>query len=107
MQPHEDNAHLSRVTTRWSLVVQAHWGDRSAMTEAQEALLDRYGGAIARYLLAALRDPAAAGEVAQEFALCVVRGDFRNADPQRGRFRDFVRTVLFHLVVNYQRQRQK
>jgi hypothetical protein len=55
----------------------------------------------------ALRNVTAAEEVAQDFAYCPVRGDFRQPDPERGRFRDLVRTVLFHLVVNYQRQKQK
>jgi RNA polymerase sigma-70 factor (ECF subfamily) len=35
-----------------------------------------------------------------------VRGSFRAADPQRGQFRDYVKTVLFHLVSKY-RQAQK
>jgi hypothetical protein len=50
---------------------------------------------------------AAAERVAQDFAYCLVRGDFRQADPERGRFRDLVRTLLFHRVVNYQRQMRK
>jgi DNA-directed RNA polymerase specialized sigma24 family protein len=74
---------------------------------AQQELLQRYAGAIYRYLLAALNDPDAADEVAQEFAYCLVRGDFAEADPGRGRFRDFLKTVLFHLIVNHQRTRNK
>jgi hypothetical protein len=35
-----------------------------------------------------------------------VRGDFNRADPGRGRFRDFLRTVLYHLVVDYHRVRR-
>ena len=31
----------------------------------------------------------------------------RGANPQQGRFRDLVKTVLFHIIVNYQRQKQK
>jgi DNA-directed RNA polymerase specialized sigma24 family protein len=57
-----------------------------------------------RYLLKALRDPEAAAEQSQEFALRFVRSDFKEADPERGRFRDFLRTVLYHLVVNYYRE---
>lgn len=103
----ESLQHLNRITTCWSLVVRAHRSTASTADAARAAVLERYGGAISRYLLGALRDPDAAEEVAQEFAYCFVRGDFKNADPQRGRFRDLVKTVLFHLIVNYQRERQK
>src|SRR5262249_5794548 len=60
-----------------------------------------------RYLLSALRDPVAADDLTQEFGLSLVRGEFRRVDPQRGRFRDYVKTVLFHLVSNYRRRQQK
>src|SRR5262249_22528389 len=36
-----------------------------------------------------------------------VRGDFRGAAAERGRFRDYVKTALSHLVTDHQRQRQK
>jgi RNA polymerase sigma-70 factor (ECF subfamily) len=101
------NQRLSQITTRWSLVFQAHQGPPEERALAGQVLLQRYCGAIYRYLLAALRDADDAQEVAQEFALAFVRGDFRSADPERGRFRDYVRTSLFHLVVNHQRRRQR
>jgi RNA polymerase sigma-70 factor (ECF subfamily) len=97
---------LSRITTCWSLVFQAHRGQADAVGLAQQALVQRYCGAIYRYLLGALRDPDAADDLSQEFALRLVRGDFKNADPGRGRFRDFVRTALFHLIVDYQKRRR-
>jgi RNA polymerase sigma-70 factor (ECF subfamily) len=67
--------------------------------------LQRYGAAVYRYLLGALRDEVAAEELFQEFALRFVRGDFHRADPGRGRFRDFLKTTLYHLVVDAQRAR--
>src|SRR5436305_1077832 len=97
MNDDEFSHRLSRITTCWTLVAQAHRGPREAIPEAQRQLLERYCGAIYRYLLGSLRNADAADEVAQEFAYCFVRGDFKGADPQRGRFRDFVKTVLFHL----------
>ena len=102
---HED-LHLSRIQTAWSMVRRAH-GDHTAVRLAQEALLDRYGGAVRRYALAALRDEDAADEVFQEFALRFVRGDFGAADPERGRFRAFVKTVVYRLIVDYQRRQKK
>jgi RNA polymerase sigma-70 factor (ECF subfamily) len=99
--------HLSQISTLWTLVQQAHHGPLDTARSAQEVLLKRYSPAVYRYLLGALRDPNAADELFQEFCLRFVRGDFRRADPERGRFRSFVKTSLFHLVVDYQNQRRK
>src|SRR5262249_34533565 len=60
-----------------------------------------------RYLLGAARDPDAADELYQEFCLRLLRGDFKNASPERGRFRNFLKTALFHLVVNHQHRLKK
>jgi RNA polymerase sigma factor (sigma-70 family) len=97
---------LSRISTQWSLVFQAHGGPREAVTEAQRILMQRYAGAVYRYLLGAVRDEDAAEELAQEFALRLVRGDFRRAHPERGRFRSYLKTALIHLVTDYHRARQ-
>ncbi|MEX2308789.1 MAG: sigma factor [Pirellulales bacterium] len=102
----DDNLHLSRIQTAWSMVRRAH-GDHTAVQSAQQMLLDRYGGAVRRYALAALRDEDAANDVFQEFALRFVRGDFSGADPGRGRFRAFVKTVVYRLIVDQQRRQKK
>lgn len=102
----DDDPHLSQIQTLWSVVELAH-GDATAMQSAQQKMLDRYGGAVRRYALAALRDEDAADEVFQEFALKFIRGDFRGADPGRGRFRAFVKTVVYRLIVDYQRRQKK
>ncbi|HEX6986705.1 MAG TPA: sigma-70 family RNA polymerase sigma factor [Planctomycetaceae bacterium] len=93
--------------TEWSVVRGAHAGAPEEVLSAQEQLLDRYGGAARRYLLAAVRDQHAADELFQEFALRFVRGDFRRADPERGRFRSFLKTALYHLVIDYQRRHRR
>jgi RNA polymerase sigma-70 factor (ECF subfamily) len=98
--------NLANTTTLWSLVREANDGPEEAAHRAREELLERYKGAVYRYLLGALRDPYAADDLAQEFFLRFVRGDFRNANPAKGRFRDLVKTTLFHLIVDHQR-RQK
>ena len=102
----EEDPHLSQIQTLWSVVELAH-GDNTAMQSAQQKMLDRYGGAVRRYALAALRDEDAADEVFQEFALKFIRGDFRGADPGKGRFREFVKTVVYRLIVDYQRRQKK
>jgi RNA polymerase sigma-70 factor (ECF subfamily) len=102
----DENTNLANTTTLWGLVNDANSGPEEAARRAREALLDRYKGAVRRYLLGALRDPDAADDVAQEFFLRFVRGDFRNADPQKGRFRDLLKTTLFHLIVDHQKRRK-
>ena len=124
MDPLDDR--LSRIETQWSIIRQAHdrpakgedhAGPRPAGTpnaaaadevqQAQRELLARYGGAVRRYALAALRNEEAADEVFQEFALRFVRGDLGRADPDRGKFRSFVKTTVYHLIVDQQRRQKR
>jgi len=100
-------SRLSRIETLWSVVRRAHDHGGSEATDAQQVLLDQYGGAVRRYLLAALRNEDAADEVFQEFALKFVRGDFEKANPNKGRFRQFVKTVIYRMVVDHQRRQKK
>jgi RNA polymerase sigma-70 factor (ECF subfamily) len=100
-----DDLRLSRIDTVWSIVRKANDDDAGQEARsAQRMLIDRYGGAIRRYLLGALRDAEAADELFQQFSLNLVRGGFVRADPSHGRFRNFVKTSLFHLIVDYQRR---
>jgi RNA polymerase sigma-70 factor (ECF subfamily) len=98
---------LSRISTLWSVVCQAHQGPAEAASCAREQLIGRYEGAVRRYLRKQLSDPDAVEEVFQEFALQLVHGKLRGANPGRGRFRDFVKGTLFHLIADYRKQRQK
>jgi RNA polymerase sigma-70 factor (ECF subfamily) len=106
MNERDPQTRLSRISTRWDLLAEAHRGQGNAVSEAQRLLMRRYCGAVYRYLLAAVRDPDAADELSQEFALRFVRGDFKRADPDKGRFRDFVKTALYHLIVDHRRRQQ-
>jgi RNA polymerase sigma factor (sigma-70 family) len=92
---------LSRIKTLWSLVRDAHGNEDDRARQAQSELLQRYGGAIQRYLMAALRDRDGVDEVYQEFAVQFIRGKLRGADPNRGQFRRYLKSVLFHLVADY------
>ena len=100
------NQRLSRISTQWTMVFQAHQGPADAVTRAQQHLLERYSGATYRYLLGAVRDPDVAMDLCQEFAVRFLRGDFRRASPERGRFRDYLKTALIHLVTDYQNERR-
>jgi RNA polymerase sigma factor (sigma-70 family) len=104
MHMNQDDLRLSRIDTLWSVVRQANETDRDKARQAQQDLLDRYGGAVRRYLLGSLRNEDAADEVFQEFSLNLVRGAFQNANPDQGRFRNFIKTSLFHLIIDYHRR---
>ncbi len=99
-------SRLSRIETQWSMVDLAH-GSKSSRGHVQEQLIERYGPAIKRYLLASLKNEDAAAEVFQEFALRFVRGDFRNADAEKGKFRSMIKTSLYRLMIDYHRQSTK
>lgn len=107
MEGSSREGRLSQMATLWSLVCQAHQGPEEAMRSARQRLLERYGGAVRRYLLGALREADAADDLVQEFALQFLRGGFRRADPERGHFRNFLKTALFRLVVQYRRRQQR
>jgi len=99
---------LSQIQTLWTVVRQACGaGPTQIVNTAQQQMLERYGKVVHRYLLGALRDPDVADEISQEFALRFVQGDLNGADRQRGRFRDFLKGVLFHLIGDYHRRRKK
>jgi RNA polymerase sigma-70 factor (ECF subfamily) len=106
---HEDEAQeqqrLTQISTRWTMLCEAHAG-ADAATAAQASLLQRYTRPVYRYLLGAVRDPDVAADLAQEFVYRFLRGDFRRADPERGRFRDYLKRALCHLVTDHHRARQ-
>src|SRR5262245_5833081 len=99
----DPRSHLSRISTPWALVRRAHAGTGDCAAHALRLLLQRYCGAAYRYLRGALRDEDAALDLLQEFVLRFLRGDFRRADPGSGRFRDYLKAALIHLVTDYHR----
>lgn len=100
------SSHLSRIETQWAVVREAH-DSRVSGNQAQSELIDIYGPSIKRYLLGSMRDEEGAAEVFQEFALRLIRGDFRNADSHKGRFRSMIKTALYRLMIDYYRRTKK
>src|SRR3954469_2998338 len=98
---------LDRLSTWWSVLFEAHAGSAEAARAAQGRLLERYGPAVRRYLLAAVRDPHAADDLFGEFALRLVRGDFRQARPDVGRFRRLLKVALYRMVIDHQRRQAR
>jgi RNA polymerase sigma-70 factor (ECF subfamily) len=106
MGPALPRSHLSRISTPWTLVRRAHGDAEGRAADSLRLLLQRYCGAAYRYLRGALRDEDAALDLLQEFVLRFLRGDFRRADPGSGRFRDYLKAALVHLVTDYHRERR-
>ena len=98
---------LCSIDTLWSVVKRAHGHDSEAARSARHELLARYGGAIRRYLTAATRDPMIAEELSQDFSLRFLNGDFHNADPGRGRFRDYLKTSVYHMIVAHHARQKR
>jgi RNA polymerase sigma factor (sigma-70 family) len=101
-----DAERLSRIETQWTAVLRAHGTGAESARDARDRLVVHYSGAVYRYLLGATRDPEVAADLCQEFAVRFLRGDFRRAAPDRGRFRDYVKTALVNLVNDHHRARQ-
>src|SRR5260370_565078 len=91
----------------WHVLWETHAGTPAEVSAAQQDIVERYRDAVYRYLMACLGDPDVADEIFQEFALRFVRGDFRNANPERGRFRDLLKSALYHLMIDHHKRRQR
>jgi RNA polymerase sigma factor (sigma-70 family) len=95
-------SRLDAIATRWSLVQQAHAsGTPGNATTARQALVLRYARSIRRYVGGMLRNPEDADELAQEVVVRLMQGDFAGADPNRGRFRDLLKTAVRNMVHNH------
>lgn len=97
MHPVSDG-RFDNLKTLWTLFQRAHGETPEVAVEARRELLLRYRGAAYRYLLAMVCNTDMADELSQEFALMFLRGDFRHAHPERGRFRYYLRSSLANLV---------
>ena len=112
MEPNDFDEHLSRIETRLSTWLKAHQGEGESTVVARQHLVLRYYPAVYRYLLGMLRkggvaDPQAeAEELTQEFALRILQGVFKGFNPERGRFRDYVKVAVRNLVMDYWRQKK-
>src|SRR5262249_40026512 len=69
-------------------------------------LIGRYHDAVERYLRLKLRDRNLADEVLQEFWTKLLTFKLAGADNNKGRFRDYLRTVLHRLIIDHFRTRK-
>lgn len=102
----DQDTYLQNIATQWSRVFQAGLEEGDASTAARHQLLIRYQKAVLRFLQAELRDDHAASDLLSNFALRVLEVDtfLRKADPHKGRFRDYLKTVLHRMVLEHFRR---
>lgn len=100
---------LTELSTQWSNIFRAREAEGDAAAAARNALLLRYHEVVLRYLRSELRDEHAVNQVCSNFAVRVLEADrfLQAADPRRGRFRDYLKAVLRHMVSDYFREQQR
>jgi RNA polymerase sigma-70 factor (ECF subfamily) len=85
---------LEQISTRWPLI-----------RDPGKFVL-RYARAIQRYLGAILRDPHAVEDVTQELLSRLLERQIAEDQIQRGRFRDYLKTVVRNAALTYLRREQ-
>ncbi len=99
----EASLNLGNIKTRWSMIRQAHdskpRGESSS--QAREALVMRYASAIRKFVQIVVKEDHLADELAQDAIIRLLKGDFSGADPNRGRFRDLLKTAIRNMARNH------
>ena len=96
--------HLSQLDTPWTAILEDK-NDR--VSDAQRHVLEYYGDCILRYLRKLAGDENVANDLGQEFAIRFIQGNYHNANPERGRFRDYLKALLRNLYNEYCRKQNK
>jgi len=91
----ETPKNLDHISTQWSAVHDV------------EHFLVRYSAAVRHYLEALLGKDGDADDVGQEFFLKVVANGFVRASPDRGRFRDYLKTAVRNAALTHLRKQQR
>jgi len=91
---------LTELKTDWRLVRSAHEPGPEGQA-AMRDLIGRYHHAVERYLRLKIRDQNLADEVLQEFWIKLLNHKLAGADDTKGRFRDYLRTVLHRLIIDH------
>jgi DNA-directed RNA polymerase specialized sigma24 family protein len=104
-----DAINLTELSTQWSNIFRAREAEGDAAATARNALLLRYHEVVLRYLRTELRDEHAVHQVCSNFAVRILETDrfLQAADPRRGRFRDYLKVVLRHMIADHYRQQQR
>jgi RNA polymerase sigma-70 factor (ECF subfamily) len=96
---------LTQIPTSWTTISSAHRPGPESL-KAMNDLVGRYHDAVTRYIQLKVRDKHLADEVLQEFWTKLLTGKLAGADRTKGRFRDYLRTVLHRLMIDHFRSRK-
>ncbi len=96
---------LTDISTIWTTISSAHTPGPKSQA-AMEELVGRYHDAVTRYIHLKVRDKHLADEVLQEFWTKLLTGKLSGADKSKGRFRDYLRTVLHRLIIDHFRAKK-
>ena len=94
------SSHLTQLETSWTTIRSAHMPGPEGQAAMAE-LIGRYHDAVHRYLKLKLRDANLADEVFQDFWTKLLTHKLAGADNTKGRFRDYLRTVLQRLIIDH------
>jgi RNA polymerase sigma-70 factor (ECF subfamily) len=103
----DPKASLGDIPTSWTLLHVAHQQSLSKAGDARKILALRYNAGIRRFLGVLLRDDNEADEVAQEVQVRLISGAFRQANPEKGRFRDLLAVAVRNLAWNHLAKKQR
>jgi RNA polymerase sigma-70 factor (ECF subfamily) len=108
MEQRDQSLMHTWVTTTWPKIIDGA-GEGSTALQARKDLLVRYHEAVYHYFLSKIRDSHDAGELYTNFALRLMESPnlIKNADPEKGRFRNYLKTALHHMVVDYFRKKKR
>src|SRR2546423_1032086 len=88
-------------TTHWSVVLRVRQSDTPKAAQALEELCRAYWFPIYAYVRRRYNDPEAAKDLTQEFFVHLLEQNLvACADPDKGRFRAFILTLLKHFLIN-------
>jgi RNA polymerase sigma factor (sigma-70 family) len=95
-------------TTTWPKIFQGR-GEGDDANKARRELVVRYHEMVYHYFQKKLRDQHAAQELYSNFALRLLESDqlIKNADPKRGRFRNYLKTALHNMVMDHLRKTKR
>lgn len=85
---------LDQISTRWAI-----------LKDPVQFLL-RYGPALRKYLQALLKNPDDVDEIAQDILTKVVQNAFNRANPDNGRFRDYLKVAVRNAALMHLRRKK-
>lgn len=103
----DQDARLSQLSTEWSKLTYAYDASTEEYDRAVQFQTLRYLRAVHRYFLKTVHDPEVVADLNQEFAARFLEGSFFKYDPNRGRFRDYLKRSVRNLMIDHHRRRAK